>query len=167
MFAGIKQKIMTRAFLEARRRDDEEWQLYHAEVAAAAVEEERARRNRVPRGFLDTLGWGPGFDSGLRGGGVDNKDNKDNKDDDDDDNDESPAPPPERGSYGIAAGQKRKRASMGPPGSFSLVPAGLSGASASAIERPRNRHVSAFYGRYGAPPCLPTHAQPVSPVTIA
>jgi hypothetical protein len=167
MFAGIKQKIMTRAFLEARRRDDEEWQLYHAEVAAAAVEEERARRNRVPRGFLDTLGWGPGFDSGLRGGGVDTKDNKDNKDDDDDDNDESPAPPPERGSYGIAAGQKRKRASMGPAGSFSLVPAGLSGASASAIERPRNRHVSAFYGRYGAPPCLPTHAQPVSPVTVA
>ena len=151
MFAGIKQKIMTRAFLEARRRDDEEWQLYHAEVAAAAVEEERARRNRVPRGFLDTLGWGPGFDSGLRGGGVDNKDNKDDKDDKDDDNDESPAPPPERGSYGIAAGQKRKRASMGPPGSFSLVPAGLSGASASAIERPRNRHVSAFYGRYDPP----------------
>jgi hypothetical protein len=151
MFAGIKQKIMTSAFLEARRRDDEEWQLYHAEVAAAAVEEERARRNRVPRGFLDTLGWGPGFDSGLRGGGVDNKDNKDDKDDKDDDNDESPAPPPERGSYGIAAGQKRKRASMGPPGSFSLVPAGLSGASASAIERPRNRHVSAFYGRYDPP----------------
>ena len=161
MYTGLKQKVMTRAFLEARARDDEEWQLYSADAAAAAVEEERARRTRVPRGFLDTLGWGPGRDSGLHGGGVSSYGNgraaRPSPPGSDGEGDgEGPGgvgqlqrmePRPEPGNYGIAAGMKRKRETS----SFSF-PNNL-GASAPLarpprLERPRNRHVSAFRSRY-------------------
>ena len=162
MYTGLKQKVMTRAFLEARARDDEEWQLYSADAAQKAVEEERARRTRVPRGFLDTLGWGPGRDSGLHGGGVSFADGygraaRPSPPGSDGEGDgEGPGgvgqlqrmePRPEPGNYGIAAGMKRKREMS----SFSF-PNNL-GASAPLarpprLERPRNRHVSAFRSRY-------------------
>ena len=157
MYTGLKQKVMTRAFLEARRRDNEEWQLYAADAAVLAVEEERLRRNRVPRGFLDQLGWGPGHDSGLHGGGVSSYGHgraaRDGAGSDDGEGDGGPGgsqpkepPAPEPGNYGIAAGKKRKRASS----SFSF-PVGLPRAGlgvAARLERPRNRHVSAFRSRY-------------------
>ena len=154
MYTGLKQKVMTRAFLEARRRDAEEWQMYAADAAAAKAEEERARRTRVPRGFLDRLGWGPGHDSGLHGGGVPShgraaRDGGAGSDDGEGDGGSggSHSPPaPDPGNYGIAAGKKRKRASSS---SFSFpvaLPPGLAGTA--RIERPRNRHVSAFRSRY-------------------